>query len=111
MSLLEKSLDFGLGLLTLSREKVEAFVEEMVSKGEIEKKEASQFASDLIKKGEEQRSELKHWIHEEVGKALEKLDIARKEELLTTEQIRQMIQEEIEKAFSDRQAGQDTASE
>jgi len=44
--------------LTLSREKVEAFVEDMVNKGEIEKKEASQFASNLIKKGEEQRGEL-----------------------------------------------------
>ena len=111
MNLIEKSLDFGLGFLTLSREKVEAFVEDMVNKGEIEKKEASQFASNLIKKGEEQRGELRQWIHDEVGRALEKLDIARKEDTLTAEQIRQTIREEIAAALAERPAGQENPPE
>lgn len=111
MGLFEKSFDFGLGLLTLSREKVEAFVEDLVNKGEIEKKEASQFASNLIKKGEEQKGELRQWIHDEVAKALAKLDIARKDDTLTAEQIRQLIREEVAAALKDRPADQESRPE
>ena len=40
----EKSINLGLGLLLYSREKVEEFVEELVSKGEVSKNDARQFA-------------------------------------------------------------------
>ncbi len=110
MSLLGKSFDFGLGLLTLSREKVEAFVDEMVNRGEIEKKEAHQVANDLIKKGEEERDEIRRWIQDEVSKALDNLAITRKEEALTQDQIRQIIREEVEAALK-RQSDQEASND
>jgi len=51
----EKSINLGLGLLLYSREKVEEFVEELVGKGEVSKKDARQFASELVQRGEEQK--------------------------------------------------------
>lgn len=78
---MEKSVNFGLGLAVYSREKIEALVEEMVQKGEVAQKDARQFATDLVKKGEEQRDEMKKLVHDEITKALDAMELARKSDI------------------------------
>lgn len=89
--IVEKSVNFGLGLAVYSREKIEELVEEMVQKGEVAQKDARQFASDLVKKGEEQRDEMKKLVHDEVTKALDKMDLARKSDI--REQVAAALQD------------------
>jgi polyhydroxyalkanoate synthesis regulator phasin len=74
-------------------------VEELVSKGEVAKKDARQFASELVKKGEEQREEFKNLIQEELRKGLENADIAKKEDILTSDEIRQIVREQIQQVL------------
>jgi polyhydroxyalkanoate synthesis regulator phasin len=92
---LEKSFDLGLGLLMYSREKVEELVEELVNKGEVERKDARQFANDLIKRGEDQRGEFKNLIHDEVSKALNLVGVARKDDLVSKDEISQIVREQV----------------
>ncbi|MEN6314422.1 MAG: hypothetical protein ABFD25_09270 [Clostridiaceae bacterium] len=99
---LEKSINLGLGLVVYSREKIEELVEELVSKGEVAKKDARQFAGELVQKGEEQREELKKLIQSEVTKALENVNIARKEDIVTKDEISEIIKEQIQQAFRDQ---------
>ena len=94
-NILGKSFDFGLGLLTYSREKVEELVDEMVSKGEIEKKEAQKFASDLVQKGEEQRESFKTLISDEVAKAMDHVGVARKNDLVSKDEISKIVREQV----------------
>lgn len=94
-NLIEKSINLGLGLFIYSREKVEDMVEELVNKGEIAKKDARQFAGDLIKRGEDQRSELKKLVKEEVMSALDSVNVAKKEDLVTKDEISQIVREQI----------------
>ncbi len=54
---------------------MEEFVEELVSKGEVSKKDARQFAGDIVRRGEEQREELKKLIQGEVEKALRQTNL------------------------------------
>jgi polyhydroxyalkanoate synthesis regulator phasin len=91
----EKSINLGLGLFVYSREKVEEMVEELVSKGEIAKKDARQFAGELVKKGEEQREELKKLIKDEVTETLNLMNVAKKEDLVTKDEINQIVREQI----------------
>ncbi len=79
--IVEKSINFGLGLAVYSREKIEELVEEMVQKGEVAQKDARQFANDLVKKGEEQRDEMKKLVNDEVTAVLDKMDLARKSDI------------------------------
>jgi len=79
--LIDKSLNFGLGLAVYSREKIEELVEELVQKGEVAKKDARELAGDLVKKGEEQRKEVQKLVHDEVTKILDKMDLARKSDI------------------------------
>ena len=99
---LEKSINLGLGLVVYSREKIEELVEELVSKGEVAKKDARQFAGELVQKGEEQREELKKLIQSEATKALENVNIARKEDIVTKDEISEIIKEQIQQAFRDQ---------
>jgi len=98
----EKSINLGLGLLMYSREKVEELVEDLVNKGEVSKKDARQFAGELIKRGEEQREELKKLIQSEVTKALEHVNVAKKEDLVTKVEIEEIVREQIQQALREQ---------
>ena len=98
----EKSFNLGLGLLACSREKIEELVEELVSKGEVAKKDARQFAGELVQRGEEQREELKKLVQSEVTKALNNANVATKEDIVAKDEIRKIVREEIQEAFRDQ---------
>ena len=59
MKYLEKTLHFGLGLVTYSAEKIEQLVNELVKKGEVASEDAKNLVNELVEKGEKQRGQLK----------------------------------------------------
>lgn len=93
--LFDKAFNLGLGFYLYSRERIEKFVDEMVDKGEIAKKDARQFASDLVKRGEEQRGQLNSLIRQEADKAIAYANLAKKDDVVTRDEIRAIIQEAI----------------
>ena len=97
--LLEKSIQFGVGLFAFSKEKVEEFVDDMVGRGEIASKDARQFANDLVKKGEEQKKAVEGLIRNEVSKALDSLSIARKEDMVSRDDIKDIVREVLAESF------------
>jgi polyhydroxyalkanoate synthesis regulator phasin len=98
-TLIEKSMDFGLGLAAYSREKIEELVEELVRKGEVAQKDARKFAGDLMVKGEEHKAELNKLIHNEIAAVLDKMDLVRKSEL------QEQIQAALRKAGVNQEGG------
>jgi polyhydroxyalkanoate synthesis regulator phasin len=90
-----KNLNLGLGLFTVSRERIEEFVDEMVNKGEVAAKAARTFAGELVKRGEEQREDLKKTIRSEVARALDSAGLARKADLITKDDVRELIREAL----------------
>ncbi len=98
----EKSISLGLGLLLYSREKVEEVVEELVGRGEVAKKDARQFAGELMKRGEEQREELKKLIQSEVTKALDHVKVAKKEDLVTKDEIKEIVREQMQQVLREQ---------
>lgn len=100
--LLDESINLGLGLILYSREKVEEMVEELVNKGEIAKKDARQFANGMVKKGEEQREELKKLIRDEISGTLSQMGVAKKQDLVTKDEISQIVKEQVRQIFSEQ---------
>jgi polyhydroxyalkanoate synthesis regulator phasin len=98
----EKSITIGLGLLLYSREKVEELVEELVGKGEVAKKDARQFAGELMQRGEEQREELKKLIQSEVAKALDHVNVAQKGDLVTKDEIGEIVREQVQQVLREQ---------
>ncbi len=67
-NILEKTLLMGLGVFTLTREKVRETVNELVEKEGVEPEEAERLTNALISKGEKEREELRGMIRQEVNR-------------------------------------------
>lgn len=78
--LIKKGVLMGLGAATLTKEKAEQFVDELVKKGELSKDERPKVVQDLLDKAEEQEKELYDKISGQVNKAIAKLDIPTKKD-------------------------------
>lgn len=64
-NILEKTLLLGLGVFTLTREKVREAVNELVEDEGVEPEEAERLADALMRKGEKEREELREVIRQE----------------------------------------------
>ncbi|PKM87938.1 MAG: hypothetical protein CVU85_04965 [Firmicutes bacterium HGW-Firmicutes-10] len=98
----DKSINIGFGLISYSREKIEEVVEELVNKGEISRKDAKDMVNDLLKRGEVQRDEFKKFIGDVIQEVLEQKDVAHKEDLLSIEDIKKVMREELIDVLTER---------
>lgn len=81
IDLLKKTVLLGLGAITVTKDKVEVLVDELIKKGELAKDERSKAIQDLLKKAAEQEKILIDKISTEVNKAIAKLGIPTKQDL------------------------------
>ncbi len=79
--LFKKSVLMGLGVITITKEKAEQIVDELVKKGELAKDERSIAIQDLLKKAGEQEQILVDKVNTEVNKAIKKLGIPTNKDL------------------------------
>lgn len=94
LELIKKSLLLGLGAITVTKEKVEEIVDELIKKGELAKDERSKAIQDLLNKGKEQEKILSAKISEEVQKAINKIGLATKDDLAKLEKKIQNLKKE-----------------
>lgn len=66
--LIEKSMLLGLGVLTLTKEKVAQAVNSLVEEGEVKAEDAPSIIDRLVTRGEEEREELRKLMREELDK-------------------------------------------
>jgi len=88
--LIERGFLLGLGALTLTREKVTRFVDELVREGEVKPEESKGLVDKLVAKGEEEREELRKLIREEVRQARAAVTPASRQDI---EELSQKIDE------------------
>lgn len=87
--LLKKGFLLGLGAAVASKEKVEKYFEELVSKGKLTPQEAQDLFNSLEKKGEETRDRWSMRSKERVRSMFEDLDLVSKDELA---QLRERVE-------------------
>ncbi len=73
---LERSFLIGIGLLSLTREKAQAAVEEMVDQGSAARDEVKELTEKLVERGEEERQAFRKMTREEVNRALHEMNLA-----------------------------------
>ena len=93
---MRKSMLFGIGLATLTREKIEETVDELIKKGEITEKEGKETIDDLVKKSKEVTEELAEKVEKMVSDTLQKLNIPTRDEFLA-------LKEKVEKMESSQE--------
>ncbi len=66
--LIEKSMLLGLGVLTLTRDKIAQAVNNLVEEGDVKAEEAPSIIDKLVSRGEEEREELRKLVRDELEK-------------------------------------------
>ncbi len=81
IDLVKKAMFTGIGMMSLSKEKVEEIAGEFVEKGKLSEQEGKNLVSDLLKRSEESKGELKKQIEAAVKSTVAKMDIATKTDI------------------------------
>ncbi|MZP28738.1 hypothetical protein GTO91_03310 [Heliobacterium undosum] len=68
LDIVRKALLAGLGAVTLTKERAEVIVDELVKKGEMSKEEASKIIEELLEKSKEQREVVSDTFKSEFGR-------------------------------------------
>jgi len=79
--MLHRGFLLGLGALTLTREKTEEVVEDLVKKGELTQEEAKKVIEETIEKGKEQRSVIRESVKKELEDLKKELNLVTKKDL------------------------------
>jgi polyhydroxyalkanoate synthesis regulator phasin len=79
--MLERSVLAGIGVLSMTHEKAQKIVDELIQRGEVQKDEAKDWVERLVQRGDEERQSLRKLIHDEVKSSLDELGLATKQDL------------------------------
>ena len=67
---IEKSFLAGVGVLTLTRDKVTRFVDKLVEAGEVKPEESPSILDKLVMRGETEREELRKLVRQEIDRLI-----------------------------------------
>lgn len=81
IDLVKKAMFTGIGVVSLSKEKIEEVARDFIEKGKLSEQEGEKLVDELLKKSEESRAEVKKQIEEQVQAVLQKMDCATKSDL------------------------------
>ncbi len=80
-NLFEKGLLVGIGLLSMTREKAQAVIDELSQEGKLQTSEVKDWVEKLTDRGEEERQALRKLIRDEMKKVLDEMGLVTKEDL------------------------------
>ena len=81
IDLVKKAMLTGIGMVSLTKEKIDEVARDFVEKGRMSEQEGKKLVSELMEKSEESKEELKKQIETMINSAMEKMDIASKSDM------------------------------
>ena len=85
LDIIKKSMEIGLGAVTITREKLQEITDDLVVRGNLSKKEGGEILNDLLKSADEGQKRMKSLVEEKVHAALKEAGIATKEDVKALE--------------------------
>jgi polyhydroxyalkanoate synthesis regulator phasin len=99
---LERMFLLGVGVFSLTKEKIESAVEELVERGKLSKEEGRNLVTELGERGMREKDAFAGFVSEHTRKAIDMANLASKDEVLK-------LQAEVEKLKKDLAATKKTA--
>ncbi len=83
--LMERGILASVGMLSLTREKAQSVVDELVKRGEVKRDESKGLVDRLVQRGDEERGNFRKLVHEELGKVAHELNLATRDDVKALE--------------------------
>lgn len=93
--LLKKALSLGWGLAVVSKEKVEAAVDELVQKGQLAPEQSKELVTHLMERGEEEQASFSTSIQDMVKHKLQDFDVAASSDLIALKQRMLLLEQRV----------------
>ncbi|MFW2366412.1 MAG: phasin family protein [Desulforhopalus sp.] len=97
IDIIKKAVLTGIGVASLTKEKVEELSKELVVKGKLTEQEGEKFLQDMLDRAEESRNEWKEQADQVVKNALDKMQLASAEDIAMLKDELEKLREEIAK--------------
>ena len=81
IDLIKETLLTGIGVVALTKEKIEEVAKEFVEKGKITEQEGRALVEDLVARSEESRIEFQKQVEEKVESVMKKMNLAKQSEV------------------------------
>lgn len=95
--LLKKAFSLGIGVLLVSKDKIEEVVNELVKRGELGQEEGKNLVKELIEKGESSMHEVEGKIEKIIQSVTEKLNLPTRKELNELKSEIEQLKEKLNK--------------
>lgn len=93
--ILKKAALMGIGIMSLTEEKIKEMVKELESKGEVSEKEGKDLLKDLITRADKERKNLEENIRKGIKDYLAKVNIASREDVIKLEKRVKNLEEKV----------------
>jgi len=87
---------FGIGVISLTQEKVEEFSQDMIKKGELSREEGKKLVKDILYEREKQVKDLEDKINDRVRDTLEKSGVVMKSDISALEKKIEKLEKTIQ---------------
>lgn len=94
----------GIGLATLTKEKAEEIITELVKKGELSKEDGKDALNNLLSKMQEEREKLKQKVQEQVENVISSMKIVRKSDLEEIKHRLEILEEKVNRILGEKEA-------
>jgi polyhydroxyalkanoate synthesis regulator phasin len=81
------------GVFTMTKERSQELVDEMIRRGELNRDESKQMVDKLVRRGQEEQEKLRQLVRQEVSVAIRELNLATKEDV-------EALKEKLDKLLS-----------
>ncbi len=95
--LIRKAMLTGVGLASISIDKIDEIAKEMMEQGNLTEQEGRKLVQEMMGYAEKSKEQLEKQVAFYVEKALDKMDVARKKEVEELRETLLQLQEKIEK--------------
>ncbi len=97
IDLVKKTLLTGVGVVALTKEKIEELAKDFVEKGKMSEEEGKVLVDDLLARSDESRKELQKQVEDMVITVLDKMDLARKSDVAALKSEIEELREKLDK--------------
>ncbi|HBO84509.1 MAG: hypothetical protein A2073_00150 [Deltaproteobacteria bacterium GWC2_42_11] len=101
--ILKNAAMVGLGIMSLSEEKLKEVIKEMESRGEVSKKEGEEIIKDLLKKIEEERKAVENRMAAALKNSFAKMNIATRGDLVKLEKRVHNLEKKVKELMQERE--------
>ncbi len=95
IDLIKKALLTGIGVASLTKEKIDELSKELIKKGQLSEQEGQQFVEEMINRAEESKKSLQKQTETIVEKTLSKMNLARNADLIDLKVEIERLRDEI----------------